>query len=362
MITNQFTIYTSSDPYGPGAVNGITGSLLPILDACLVNGYGTGSYFKSGSGWTKPFPNSGSADSGSNIYGAWTQGTGSRFTLFINDSGPNTTAAGKEAWGCGWETLTNMISGYPAINVGIGLNQFPTSTQAVLSSGHVVFRKSISADTVARQWVIAADGATFYMWIASGDAGTAGTGYLNTGFGDCYSLAGSNDRWNCFIYGRPLEDNISAGNSDWTDQICGGPWSANANQLTLVWKGHWMARNGFGTGTSINITRKGDFGACPPGQESAVTVGAPIAGVLPSPVLDNSLYMSPLLVVETGTLPVIRGRFRGLYQIGHAESNFSNGQIISGSSDYTGKVFMVIAPSNEASMWALEISPTIEFN
>ena len=95
MTTNQFTIYTANDVQGPGFLNGTTGSLIAILNACLVNGYGTGSYYKAPVGWTKPLPDVSSSVGSLPILACYQQGTGSQFTLFVNDSGANTSALGK---------------------------------------------------------------------------------------------------------------------------------------------------------------------------------------------------------------------------------------------------------------------------
>jgi hypothetical protein len=40
VANSQFTIYTSND-LGAPQLNGLTGSLLTVLDAVLINGYGT---------------------------------------------------------------------------------------------------------------------------------------------------------------------------------------------------------------------------------------------------------------------------------------------------------------------------------
>jgi hypothetical protein len=47
MATSQFTIYRYTDTSAP-TVNGTAGSLITLLQACLVTGYGS----KSGAGWT----------------------------------------------------------------------------------------------------------------------------------------------------------------------------------------------------------------------------------------------------------------------------------------------------------------------
>ena len=100
MALSKFTVYTSSDLNGPGLISGLTGSFISILDACLVNGY-TG---KPAAGWSKPFGTLSSSLS------AYTQGSGSKLTMFVNDAGLNTTSIGKEARIVGWESLTSLTS------------------------------------------------------------------------------------------------------------------------------------------------------------------------------------------------------------------------------------------------------------
>ena len=73
-MTSQFNIYTSSDLDAP-LLTGRTGSLVGLLDACLVTGYG----IMTGSGWTHPLVNSRSL-------ACYTPPSGSRMTLFVNDS------------------------------------------------------------------------------------------------------------------------------------------------------------------------------------------------------------------------------------------------------------------------------------
>jgi hypothetical protein len=345
MVTNQFTIYTSSDPSGPGPITGTTGSLLTVLDACLVNGY-TG---KTAAGWTKPFANSGS------VYGAYTQGTGSGFTLFVNDLNANFASPGKEAALTGWEVLSQIgPTGTGSLHAGVGLNQFPLPAQS-LTNGHVTVRKSVSADTTPRPWMLAADGATLYMWILTGDGTYA---YYHWSFGDNFSLAGTGDKWNCYIYGRPIDNSgATGGYNDYTEYIMG-----TSNQLNVGWPAHYIARTGFGGGQSIQFNRRGDstFSSATANISGWPT---PLYGNLSCPIIDGTYYLCPLWLAElTPNSWALRGRFRGLYHTSHNYTNFSDGQQISGSNDYAGKIFTVIRGSNINSVWFLETSPTLEFN
>jgi len=358
MSQSQFTIYTSSDPYGPGAINGLTGSLLTVLDACLVNGYGTGSNYKAPAGWTKPLPNV------SGSLGCYKQGSGSQFTMFVNDSGPNTSAAAREAWVTGWESMTSLApsgSVFTASNsAGSGYGQFPLPPQ-LLTYGHVVWRKSVANDYTSKSWMIMADASTMYMWINTADT-TAPPFYMHYGFGDFYSLAGTNDKARCFIYGRVAENAAgSAGQYDWTDLISFSNQIDTGNQLSVAQPGHFLARNAVGGASSVGFTKKGD------NSYTGTTYGSSpyacaINGIISIPTVDNSLILSPIYIVEPAG-PSLRGRLRGMYHMCHPASSFTDGQTIQGSNDFAGKSFMIVKPGiSTVSMWTMETSPTVETN
>ena len=168
----QFTIYNSGDVGGPGAIQGVAGDVLRILDACLVNGYAG----HPAAGWTKPFANAGNIGCYKNASPA---NSGNGFGVVINDNGPNVTSTFKEAWATGWESVLGV--GAP---VGTGTGQFPTPAQ-LLATGHVVLRKSVSADATNRNWIIFADSLTFYLFILTGDLAGA---YWWLWFGDFFSI------------------------------------------------------------------------------------------------------------------------------------------------------------------------------
>lgn len=345
-MPSQFTIFSSSDVSGPGLLSGTAGSLLTILDACLVTGYSGHSVSPA---WTKPFANSG------NI-GCYKQGAGAGLGLVINDNGPNVTSTYKEAWSIGWESVVGI--GAP---VGTGSGQFPTPAQ-LLTTGHVVWRKSATADASGRAWMLAADSSTFYLWVSTGDS--AGV-YYHSGFGDVFSLKGASDAYRCFIYGRVLENSAVglSGPSDWTDSIeCHAGTGGNQNNSGVAQPGHFMARTVGGGGTSVTLVKKGDGSAATGSGQTNAPYASPLAGVFQTPnSADNSIYLSPISAVESASV-IIRGRFRGLYQICHPVASFSDGQTFAGGGDYAGKSFLVVLKSVNGGMWALETSATVETN
>lgn len=370
MAVSQFTIYTANDPQGPGALTGQVGSLTNILDYCLVNGYGTGSYFKQAAGWSKPLPNI-SASAGANPQLAcYKQGSsGSNFTLFVNDFGANANSLQREAWICGFEAITSLTGSgnlgliYTASNGnGAGYGQFPLPSQ-LNTYGHCVVRKSSTADSAPRFWVIAADSSTMYMWILSNDTAYV---YQHWGFGDFFSY-GLNDNWNCFIYGRAAENTFTGPTNDYTSGICQGngyqgSGVSTGNTYATALPGHYLVRSAGGTQGSLGFTKKGDSYANGGPQTSSPTVDG-LYGVIQAPNMpDNSFYFQPLTVIDPNGV-MMRGRFRGLYQSCHPLSTFADGQTITAGGDYAGKTFMCIKTDvMQLGSWMLETSPTVETN
>lgn len=331
MSASQFKVYTSSDASNPGLITGQAGSVLTVLDGCLVNGYGS----KPAAGWTKPFANSG------NI-GCYKQGSGSGFSLLVNDNGANVTSTFKEAWLTGWESLT-AITG----PVGTGSGQFPTPAQ-LLTTGHEVIRKSNTADGTGRPWIVFADSATFYFFILTGDSANT---YWACLFGDIFSFAGSADIWRCMLISGFAENSTT---NDWDRAI--GCVSGVAQG------GHYIARNGFGTPGALQVDVAGNstLGESSGSAMTGAVFG--ISGLLPTPnPYDNALYFSPLLVVER-TVQALRGRFRGMYQVIHSSSNFQDGQTLQGSNDYAGKTFKIVKSGPNGGFVAIETSATVETN
>lgn len=372
MPASQFTIYSSADRDGPGLLTGTTGSLITILNACLVNGYGSGSaWYKPAAGWKKPFGDVSASLNNPPRLGAFTQASGSQCTLFVNDSAPG-LGTGKEARIVGWEYMTELTGSgnqgliYSGSNsVGSGYGQFPLPSQ-VLTNGFVVVRKSLSADLVGRYWMIAADAHTMYMWVLTGDVTN---GYYHFMFGDMYALAGNIDRYRCCIYGRVSENTAAAGGGiDMTSIITqGGQYSTNSQTgfttLQYAQNGHFMVRSMGGTAGSQAFTKKGDSNGGTGTQASWPQNGIGMAGVLQTPNgPDNSFYVQPLHVVDP-TSVMLRGRLRGLYHPCHPIASVNDGQIITGGGDYAGKTFTVIKTDLiSISAWMLETSRTVETN
>lgn len=330
-----FTIYKSSDSGAP-SFYGSTGSYVALLDACLVNGYGS----KPGAGWIKPFPNTSSFGSASLSLGAWTipSGSSTSCSLFINDNAPG-AGVYKECRACGWEVLSGGPSSSVANTMGSGSGQFPTPAQSQ-TYGFVTIRKSATNDSSSlRQWLVLADSSSFYAFIATGD--TAGV-YYGFGFGDIYSFkTGSSDNYRCIIIGRTNENSSAAAN-DGFDYV--------GNGYSTAVGGNFMARASSQIGTSITIAKHGD------GVKGSANFSL---GNVPFPNgVDNALYISPIWVVDS-VATNIRGQLRGFYQNLHPIAQFTDGQTFTGALEYGGKTFLCVKTTPNSGMYVLETSNTL---
>jgi hypothetical protein len=336
-MTKQFTIYSASDPGAP-QLNGLSGSLIDVLNGCLSTGYGS----KSSLGWLKPIPDDPSID-----VACWQQPSGSGMTLFVNDSGPFSASNSwtREAWGCGYEYIVGLTGSFFS---GTGYGQFPYPAQAGLATGtgtgSLILRKSLTLDSTPRHWMLFGDDRTFYLFVLKD-----GTNYVMYAFGDIFSFKSTPDNYKCLISGR-LQPNTT-GDSVSIDQ------SDYVMQPDFSTYPHYMARSFGGGGRSIRVVKVGDAGKGTLGQQY-VTMAGVITG--PNPT-DGAIYMSPIWISEVDNAS-LRGRMRGLWYPTHPISNFSDGQVIAGTGELSGKTFQIVQPGGNNGQWAVEISNTVETN
>ena len=334
----QFTVYSSGDVSGPGVMFGSAGDLIRVLNAVLVVGYSG----KAAAGWTHPVATVGNIASYKNASPA---NSGNGFGVVINDNGPHVTSTFKEAWATGWETVLGV--GAP---VGTGTGQFPTPA-LLLTSGHVVVRKSATADgTTPRSWVCYADSLTFYLFIQTGDGASY---YSFFGFGDFFSLTGSSDQYRCHIQGRALENNATGGASTGAGDLIGTQSNTTANAV-----GSYAPRSWGGGGSCVATSYIGAIGLTAGTTNSYINnVGTNTAPNGP----DNAYYIPPIWINELSA-SALRGRFRGLYHSAHPLATFADGQVISGAADYAGKTLQAVKRGISGGMWFVETSNTLETN
>lgn len=135
-------IYLNTDPSAP-ACSGVAGSLTTLLDAVLVNGYGA----KAGLGWSI-------VDTGTNwrVY-RHNPVSGSGHYLYVNDAAAGSGGA-REA----------LVRGYKTWDAVAHSGTLPFPTVAQMSGGKVL-KKSATADSTARPWMVIGNERCFYLFL-----------------------------------------------------------------------------------------------------------------------------------------------------------------------------------------------------
>ncbi len=312
----QFTRYASTDSSAP-VLTGATGSLVALLDATLVNGYGA----KAAAGWVKSFAGTSKA--------VYRPGAGNQFYLRVQDDGPG-AGTFKEARLFGYETIADVDA---ATNTG----PFPTTAQ--MATG-LFARKSATADATARAWKVFADNRTVYVFVQTGD--TAGV-YFAWAFGDFYSQL-SGDAYRTILIARIAENSVAA---DRLDTL--------SSSLPSATTGHYVPRSYTGTGASLTVAKTGD--STKNGGSGNLT------GVIPYPNgPDQSIYQQDLWISES-TTGHLRGRLRGLYGSLHPQASaIVDGDTFSGAGSLAGRTFDVVKAGSNTTTYFIETSNTLDTN
>jgi len=302
------TVRVFTDFSVSSTLTGQAGSLIGILDTCLV----------SGAGWTKAFSGTNKA--------AYRAPQGQQFYLRVDDTGPG-AHGGREARVRGFESMTD---------VDTGTNPFPTVAQ---KANGLFVRKSATADTTVRPWRIYVDERTFYMFIQTGDI--AGT-YFGWTFGEIFSFKAS-DPGRTILIARPNEANASgsAGNEPFAYAV------VKASNLSQP--AHYLAR-GVGGGVGAKACGKIQAGLTSSKVlDSQVTEAMPIIGYLDQPPTTSHRWkLARLRVIEddgSGNM-VIRGRLRGLMQICnhpfYAQTILVDHAILTGDGNLINRAFQAV--------------------
>lgn len=375
-------VYRSTDAGAP-VLTGQVGSLITLLDACLVNGYGSlsiTSLTQTGgvATATTATPHLLKTDNPPKILiaGATPSGFNGEFQVTVTgvstftfpvSSGLSTPATGSITMShasSGWtkpfsgtnlaaykqpagvsnglylrvdDTVTgaSRVVGYETmsdVNTGTGL--FPTAPQ--LSGGGYI-TKSASADATARPWVLVCNGKMFHLIVAvNTDNFTTAVGFS---FGDFPSYK-SGDTYNTAII-CPI---TGATNSTVFQSYSPTPTSTSV-------PGMWIARSHTQIGSSVPASKCSDTG-----KTGQAAMGATPGFDFPSPV-DGGVYVAPITMVDNGGAKgVIRGTFPGVWHLLHLKP-FSNADVWSPTGDLAGKTFEVVNLTNSCQA-LLETSDT----
>lgn len=261
-------VYRSVDNGAPALTNAL-GSVIGVLDACLVNGYGTagvGTGVKAAAGWSKLFSGTNKA--------VYRPGAGTRFPMRVDHS-----AAAYYCRVYGAESFSD---------VDTGTALFPTAAQL---AGGVTWQ--LTTNTAAnRLWLLVADERTMYLFVGVDGLTTAAGAWMGGMFGDFYSYK-VGDAFNSIVIGAATQ---STGN--------GTPCRlADIGVAT----GHYVARQHSQAGSSYNFLKAIDNYSITDiyGRSLGNSNSVP---AYPCP-MNNEFFFSQALVSET----VVRGKLRGLW-------------------------------------------------
>jgi hypothetical protein len=268
----------------------------------------------TGAGWTKPFTGTNKAV----FRNSATAGTG--FYLNVQDNGPGAGAA-REARVWGYEVATAQDT---------GTGQFPTAAQR--ASGLFV-RKSATADSTARPWVIVADETVFYLFVECGDNVSTTVNFM---FGDIFSYKAS-DTYRCMIIGRTTE-NSSAFNVDNFSLLAVPSASGNVVNDVPSHAGHYIARVASGVGSSNNNAVHSDHAKHAYGTMGAANAAAKTLPYPNGP--DGGLFLAPVYVHGAEG---IRGYMKGLWNVCHNRPGSHNDTFTGNTGGLNGKTFILQA-------------------
>ena len=292
------TVYRWDDPDAPVLSNPSVGSLIGVLDACLVNGY-TG---KTGAGWAKAF-------SGTNL-AAYRQGAGSMCYLRVGGG-----AGSYKVRMRGYESMTDIDT---------GVNAFPTTTQ--LANG-VYAAIGTSTTAANKPWIVVADNKRFYLWVGASlttavDISTSTAGQGMFFFGDIISFR-PGDTYCCQIMGS---DSASTN----TERFGLG------GALTSLNAGSFIARDATQAAGSVNNSKYFDYY----GASSSATMGSATCVDYPDPIT-GGINLSRIHVSNGAAVEGIRGRLPGAFAPLNALPG-NNGDTFSGVGDLDGRTFILL--------------------
>ena len=157
---------------GAPTLNGTPGTLISVLDYCLLP-----------SGWTKPYSGANKA--------VYRSPAGNQFYLRVDDSGLDAPIGGS-ARVTAYESMTT---------VDVGTNPFPAAGQGSSGAGYVFWHKNVTAGGTGGAWRLIVTDKFVWFWARTQTNFTAGTGFVVCGFGDFPSKK-TGDTFNTVLIGN----------------------------------------------------------------------------------------------------------------------------------------------------------------
>lgn len=347
MASPTVTLYSSTDSGAP-VLSGTPGSLISVLNACLVSGYGS----KSGAGWS--LLGQGTSTSNPNT-AMFKMGSGTECVLYIRDNN-NMMYGCYNAYATGGQPTSTFAGGL--------VGNFPNSSVlASNNTGYVYIPKStqVAAATSVPWWIIASSNMLYLVsspGICAGSTyGTSQTQFCHVfAFGDLYGLK-AGDSGGCLIMGEDAFPSLG-GNQAWPRFQNSGVAVAKIGSACVdPYGSHFLATTGNGLTpsplagkimdqslyigtTDCNIP--GGVQHLYTGNYTTTIVGMgcnpSTAGVQIPNTYDQGYYLSPLRIFGQGD--GIRGYIPGIWAP-QQNTPFQTGVVFSApSGQFAGKSFI----------------------
>ena len=372
-VDTSVKVFYSTMSGAPQGFQGVIGSALPVLIACLVDGFDQvtlTSLVVSGGIATATFPANHSAVPHSVVLIANAGGAGLDVlngeqkvvtrvgnTVTFATAAPNGTATGTitmKMAPAGWTqeyTGTNLLAlrpgdvsgnrhylrlqdtttttlralGYESMSgISTGVGQFPTTVQI---SGGCYWPKSDTADATPNPWMIVADGKRMYLGVAAGFSASPTYGSMHVvGFGDFTSYKKTADPYATFI-------------------AMGGSaalyWDGSMAYGALTTLG-WVPRPYTAIGTSVPLTSMSSVGM------ASVSGAGTLFGNYPG--LADGLYLSKTLVGYDISVSGPRGSLAGIWHTPQyvVPGTFAIGDTVVGGGE-TANRHLVVMPVSASS-------------
>lgn len=309
-MANQFTVYQWTDPNAP-VLSTAAGGLFPVLDAILVNGYGS----KIAAGWTKPFFNSASNTA---VYQA--PGGVQHYWQIVD----------LNAWG-------GVINGYETMSA------FNTGTGQIGNSGTLIPKNGTNYGPNF-PWICFADNRTV-IFCGFDFGNISSQAWAGVYFGEYFSVQANNN------YRSLLRAYYRGGNLDYLSYL--------SNSINAATPNSFVPRAYTGLGSQVAVAAVGD-------AAKGNSLGL-LKGIVPLPnPEEGGLYLSPIWIADPTTSPAnnLLGRMRGFWHCLHPNSSIINLQVFTGIGDLSGRSFMALKPTgtSEDCVYMVETSATLETN
>lgn len=306
-------MYRSTDAGAPTLAGNTLGGLITVLDAALVDGYGS----KPAAGWTHSFATSGNV-------AVYRPGMASTARMFyrVDDNG-SFAAGGREAAIRGYETMSDL-------NTGTG--DFPTVVQ---QTNGLQLGKTEENNTNTKAWFISADAKTCIFGVFLDTVSRWQIHY----FGEFKTFT-PGDAYNAVI--------VAGGVGAVPDGYLQNNFTMNFITKTNVTNGEWStggtkyitrSHDQLGSSVASQLTPDSDICLNYAGRSSTPTY-QPGWGFLPklNPA-DGGVYMCSFMLAYPTT--AVRGKLRGLWVVMHDTREWAENEAFNGTGPLVGRTFEI---------------------